>query len=85
MAIPPKNLALSTQYSRVDGVSNQSIEINTENEIEKPIRNCYTQVFLHRSENNREVYLESQLRNNSITVRDFMRRLFSLTDSDKVT
>lgn len=76
MAIPPKNFPLSTQNSRVDGVSNQSIEINTENEIEKLIRNCYAQVFFHRLENDREVYLESQLRNNSITVRDFMRGLF---------
>ena len=76
MAIPPKNFTLSTQNSRVDGVSNQSIEINTENEIEKLIRNCYAQVFFHRLENDREVYLESQLRNNSITVRDFMRGLF---------
>ena len=76
MAIPPKNFPLSTQNSRVDVVSNQSIEINTENEIEKLMRNCYAQVFFHRLENDREVYLESQLRNNSITVRDFMRGLF---------
>ena len=76
MAIPPKNFTLSTQNSRVDGVSNQSIEINTENEVEKLINNCYGQVFFHLLENDREVYLESQLRNNSITVRDFMRGLF---------
>ena len=76
MAIPPKNFPLSTQNSRVDGVSNQSIEINTENEIKKLMRNCYAQVFFHLLENDREVYLESQLRNNSITVRDFMRGLF---------
>ena len=76
MAIPPKNFPLSTQNSRVDGVSNQGIEINTENEIEKLMRNCYAQVFFHLLENDREVYLESQLRNNSITVRDFMRGLF---------
>ena len=76
MAIPPKNFTLSTQNSRVDGVSNQSIEINTENEIEKLMRNCYAQVFFHLLENDREVYLESQLRNHSITVRDFMRGLF---------
>ena len=76
MAIPPKNFPPSTQNSRVDGVSNQSIEINTENEIEKLMRNCYAQVFFHLLENDREVYLESQLRNHSITVRDFMRGLF---------
>ena len=76
MAIPPKNFTLSTQNSRVDGVSNESININTENDVRKLINNCYGQVFFHRLENDREVYLESQLRNNSITVRDFMRGLF---------
>ena len=76
MAIPPKNFTLSTQNSRVDGVSNESININTENDVEKLIDNCYGQVFFHRLENDREVYLESQLRNHSITVRDFMRGLF---------
>ena len=76
MAIPPKNFTLSTQNSRVDGVSNESININTEKDVEKLINNCYGQVFFHRLENDREVYLESQLRNNSITVRDFMRGLF---------
>ena len=76
MAIPPKNFTLSTQNSRVDGVSNESININTENDVRKLINNCYGQVFFHRLENDREVYLESQLRNHSITVRDFMRGLF---------
>lgn len=76
MSIPQKNFTLSTQNSRVDGVSNESININTEIDVEKLINNCYGQVFFHRLENNREVYLESQLRNHSITVRDFMRGLF---------
>lgn len=76
MAIPPKNFTLSTSNSRVDGVSNESININTENDVRKLINNCYGQVFFHRLENDREVYLESQLRNHSITVRDFMRGLF---------
>ena len=34
-----------TLNSRVEGVSNQSIEINTENEADKLINNCYGQVF----------------------------------------
>ena len=76
MAIPPKDFTLSTQNSRVEGVSNQSIEANKENEVEKLINNCYGQIFFHLLENDREVYLESQLRNNSITVRDFIRGLF---------
>ncbi|MDA7685417.1 phycobilisome rod-core linker polypeptide [bacterium] len=76
MSIPQKNFTLSTQNSRVDGVSNESININTEKDVEKLINNCYGQVFFHRLENDREVYLESQLRNHSITVRDFMRGLF---------
>ena len=76
MAIPPKDFTLSTQSSRVEGVSNQNIEINTEDEVGKLINNCYGQIFFHLLENDREVYLESQLRNNSITVRDFIRGLF---------
>jgi phycobilisome rod-core linker protein len=76
MAIPPKDFTLSTQNSRVEGVSNQNIEINTEDEVGKLINNCYGQIFFHLLENDREVYLESQLRNNSITVRDFIRGLF---------
>ena len=76
MSIPPKNFTTSTQNSRVEGVSNQDLEFNIENESEKLIRKCYRQVFFHPLEKDREVYLESQLRNHSITVRDFMRGLF---------
>ena len=76
MAIPPKSFTVSTQNSRVEAVSNQNIETNADNEKEKLIKNCYQQVFFHLLENDRESYLESQLRNNSITVRDFMRGLF---------
>ncbi len=76
MAIPRKSFTVTTQNSRVEGVSNQNIEINSDFEAEKLIKNCYRQVFFHLLENDREVYLESQLRNNSITVRDFIRGLF---------
>ena len=76
MKVPLKNYETTTQNSRVDAVSNQSLEINTDKEAEKVINNCYRQVFFHLLENDREVYLESQLRNNSITVRDFIRGLF---------
>ena len=76
MAIPSKNFTISTQNSRVEGVSNQDIEINIENEAEKLIKHCYKQIFFHLLEKDREVYLESQLRNGSITVRDFIRGLF---------
>lgn len=76
MAIPSKNFTISTQNSRVEGVSNQDIEINIENEAEKLIKNCHKQIFFHLLEKDREVYLESQLRNGSITVRDFIRGLF---------
>ncbi len=76
MAIPPKNFTLSTQNSRVDGVSNQSIEINTENEIEKLINNCYGQVFFHLLEKIEKYILNHSYAINSITVRDFMRGLF---------
>ena len=76
MEIPPKSFIISTQNSRVEGVSNQDIETNSEDQTEKLIKHCYRQVFFHLLENDREVYLESQLRNNSITVRDFIRGLF---------
>ncbi|ABI46511.1 phycobilisome rod-core linker polypeptide [Synechococcus sp. CC9311] len=76
MAIPPRSFTISTQNARVEGVSNQAIETNSENQSEKLINDCYRQVFFHLLENDREVYLESQLRNNSITVRDFIRGLF---------
>ena len=76
MSIPPKTFTASAQNSRVEAVSNQNIETNADNEKEKLIKNCYQQVFFHLLENDRESYLESQLRNNSITVRDFMRGLF---------
>jgi phycobilisome rod-core linker protein len=76
MSIPPKKFTTSTQNSRVEGVSNQDLEFSIENESEKLIRKCYRQVFFHPLEKDREVYLESQLRNHSITVRDFMRGLF---------
>ena len=76
MTIPPKNLTFSSQNSRVKGVSNQNIATNTEDKSEKLIKDCYRQMFFHLLENDREVYLESQLRNNSITVRDFIRGLF---------
>ena len=76
MTIPSKSFTLSTQNSRVKAVSNQNIEIALEDESEKAIKSCYQQVFFHLLESDREVYLESQLRNNSITIRDFIRGLF---------
>lgn len=83
MAIPPKSFRVSTQNSRVEAVSNQNIETNADIEKEKLIKNYYQQVFVHLLENDRESYLESQLRNNSITVRDFMRGLFCPSGFDK--
>ena len=76
MSIPPKIFTTSTQNSRVEGVSNQDLKFNIENETENLTRKCYRQVFFGQLEKDREVYLESQLRNHSITVRDFMRGLF---------
>ena len=76
MTIPSKSFTLSTQNSRVKAISNQNIEITLEDESEKAIKICYQQVFFHLLERDREVYLESQLRNNSITIRDFIRGLF---------
>ncbi len=76
MAIPPRQFIASTQNSRVEGIIKESIEINSEDDAGQLIKKCYKQIFFHLLEADREVYLESQLRNRSITVRDFIRGLF---------
>ena len=76
MAIPQRQFIASTQNSRVGGIIKGSIEINSEYDTEQLINKCYKQIFFHLLEVDREVYLESQLRNRSITVRDFIRGLF---------
>ena len=76
MALPLKKFQRSTQNSRVEGIVTQTQEANNNAEDDVLIQKCYRQIFFHLTVRDREVYLESQLRNGSITVRDFIRGLF---------
>ena len=73
----------STQNSRVDYLSRASSsstdsiksgEISPDL-IESVVNRCYKQIFFHAMNCDREIYLESQLRQGSITVRDFIKGL----------
>ncbi len=93
MAIPLLSYSLSTQNQRVDGFEvpgdDQAIIFSTENllsdsEIDTLIEAAYRQIFFHAFKSDREPFLESQLRNGQITVRDFIRGLL-LSDTFKRT
>ncbi len=84
MALPLLNYALESQNSRVKGhggadddqariFSTQKVLGDTG--INALIEAAYRQIFFHAFKCNRDVFLESQLRNNQITVRDFIRGL----------
>jgi phycobilisome rod-core linker protein len=84
MAIPLLEYAPSTQNSRVSGYDVASDEqariFSTENllssgQIGELIEAAYRQIFFHAFAADREKFLESQLRNGQITVRDFIRGL----------
>ncbi|MEO0870009.1 MAG: phycobilisome rod-core linker polypeptide [Cyanobacteria bacterium J06642_11] len=84
MAIPLLNYSPVTQNSRVEGYeipgddqpkiySTQNILSSTD--IDDLIEAAYRQIFFHAFRADRERFLESQLRSNQITVRDFVRGL----------
>ena len=76
--LPPLKYALTTQNSRVQSYQIERDEFNQTNkgdDIQDVINKCYRQVFFHSMGCDREPFLESQLRNQSITVRDFIRGL----------
>ena len=84
MAIPLLNYSPVTQNSRVEGYeipgddqpkiySTQNILSSTD--ISDLIEAAYRQIFFHAFKADREKFLESQLRSNQITVRDFVRGL----------
>ncbi len=84
MAIPLLNYSPVTQNSRVEGYeipgddqpkiySTQNILSSTD--IDDLIETAYRQIFFHAFKADREKFLESQLRSNQITVRDFVRGL----------
>ncbi|MEC4805159.1 MAG: phycobilisome rod-core linker polypeptide [Jaaginema sp. PMC 1079.18] len=84
MAIPLLNYAPSSQNQRVAGYEvpgdEQPKQYNTENVLSASamgelIEAAYRQMFFHAFKSDRQTCLESQLRNNTITVRDFIRGL----------
>jgi phycobilisome rod-core linker protein len=84
VAIPLLEYKPSTQNQRVTSFevpSDESAKIySTENilsasDLDNLIEAAYRQIFFHAFASDREVVLESQLRNGQITVRDFVRGL----------
>jgi phycobilisome rod-core linker protein len=84
MSIPLLEYAPSSQNSRVRGYEAPSDEqprvFSTENllssgDYDNLIGSAYRQIFFHAFAADREKFLESQLRNGQITVRDFIRGL----------
>ncbi len=84
MAIPLLNYAPSSQNARVEGYEIGGDEkptiFTTEDclsymDMGNLIEAAYRQIFFHAFKYDREVTLESQLRNGQITVRDFIRGL----------
>lgn len=91
MSIPLLKYAPSVQNQRVDGFEAGSDEqpriFSTENllsptDMDVLIEAAYRQIFFHAFASDREPFLESQLRNGQITVRDFIRGLL-LSDTYK--
>ena len=84
MTIPLLNYAPSSQNPRVEGYDiggdDQPKIYNAENlyspsDMDELIEAAYRQIFFHAFKADREPFLESQLRNGQITVRDFIRGL----------
>lgn len=91
MALPLLQYAPTTQNNRVAAIrvasdENQrsrqmDISMDAEN-LTTVIESAYRQIFFHAFKSDRETFLESQLRNGQITVRDFIRGL-CLSDTFK--
>jgi phycobilisome rod-core linker protein len=84
MSIPLLEYAPSTQNSRIKGYEIPGDEqprvfstdnLLSPNQIGDLIEAAYRQIFFHAFAADREKFLESQLRNGQITVRDFIRGL----------
>jgi phycobilisome rod-core linker protein len=84
VGIPILEYAPSTQNSRVvgyDSAGDESPRIFTSDNLLGPgemgdlIEAAYRQIFFHAFASDREPFLESQLRNNQISVREFIRGL----------
>ena len=88
MTIPVLGYPLTSQNSRVSNLSGD-LHINRlatisyggaghetyNSEVDSLISKAYRQIFFHAMSSDREPFLESQLRNGEITVRDFIRGL----------
>ncbi len=93
MALPLLQYAPTTQNNRIAPISVASdeteravqmdISMDADN-VETVIESAYRQVFFHAFKSDRDAFLESQLRNGQITVRDFIRGL-CLSDTFKRT
>ena len=87
MAIPLLGYPLSTQNGRVSNLAGNTSTVQAQlypsaagdatavSGIDAVIERAYRQVFFHAMRCDREPFLESQLRNGNITVRDFIRGL----------
>ena len=84
MTLPLLEYAPNSQNSRVEGFEvggdEQAKIFNAENllnpaDMDILIEAAYRQIFFHAFKSDREIALESQLRNQQITVRDFIRGL----------
>ena len=84
MAIPLLSYSLSTQNQRVNGFEVPGDDqpkifsmdnLLAESEFDALVDAAYRQIFFHAFKADREPFLESQLRNGQITVRDFIRGL----------
>ena len=76
--LPAINYPITSQNSRVISYQLDQDEFNQTDKddgIQDVINKCYRQIYFHAMACDREPYLESQLRNRSITVRDFIRGL----------
>ena len=93
MALPLLQYAPTTQNNRVAAIRVASdenerslqmdISMDADN-VNTVIESAYRQIFFHAFKSDRETFLESQLRDGQITVRDFIRGL-CLSDTFKRT
>ena len=80
-SISPGNLLKynsSSQNSRVNVLSSAFFQVQSEGSVSNSaavIESCYRQIFFHAMSADRDLYLESQYTNGSITIRDFVRGL----------
>ena len=75
LVIPIRSFRLSAQNIRVSSITSPSLEGDVIDSSQDVIEACYRQIFFHAMKSDRDQFLESQYRNGSITVRDFIRGL----------